>query len=334
MRILVTGGTGFIGSHTICELLARGYEVVVIDNLLNSSISCLEKIKEITGKEVKFYKGNVQNKELLTSIFKENKIEGVIHFAGLKAVGESVKKPILYYDNNLSSTLTLIEVMSEFNCKNLVFSSSATVYGNPEKLPLTEDCRIGGTTNPYGTTKLMIEQILQDVYVSDPEWSIAILRYFNPIGAHPSGLIGENPNGIPNNLMPYIVKVATGELPKLQIFGNDYNTKDGTGVRDYIHVVDLAKGHIKAIEKINNKTGIDCYNLGTGIGYSVLDLVRTFQEVNQIEIPYEIVKRRPGDVEAIYANPDYAKKELGWSAKKSIEEMCRDSYNYILKTKK
>lgn len=329
MKILVTGGTGYIGSHTSVELLNNNYEVVIVDNLCNSKRDVVDKIESITGKQVIFYKGDVCDKNILRKIFKENKIDAVIHFAGLKAVGESVQKPLLYYRNNLDSTLTLLEVMNENNCKKLVFSSSATVYGKPKTLPIKEDFPLQ-TTNPYGQTKLMIENILRDLYTSDNEWSIALLRYFNPIGAHESGLIGENPNGIPNNLMPYIIKVATGELPKLNVFGNDYNTKDGTGVRDYIHVVDLARGHIKAIEKILNTQEINCYNLGTGKGYSVLDIINTFEKVNNVKINYTITERRPGDIDACYADPSYAKKELGWEAEKDIEEMCRDSYNFIL----
>ena len=332
MKILVTGGCGFIGSHTCVELLNNNYEVVVVDNLSNSKADVVDKIEEITGKKVKFYEGDVCNKNTLEKIFEENKIDAVIHFAGLKAVGESVAKPLMYYRNNIDSTLTLLEVMNENNCKKIVFSSSATVYGSPKSLPIKEDFPLG-TTNPYGTTKLMIEGILKDLYTSDNEWSIAILRYFNPIGAHESGLIGENPNGIPNNLMPYIIKVATHELPCLSVFGNDYNTPDGTGVRDYIHVVDLAKGHIKAIEKVIKENKVDCYNLGTGHGYSVLDLVNTFERVNNIKVEYKIVERRPGDIDACYANPSYAKQELGWEATKKIEEMCKDSYNYIIKSK-
>ena len=328
MKVLVTGGCGFIGSHTCCELLDSGYEVVVIDNLCNSKKEVIDKIKEITNKNVSFYEADVCDKEALRTIFKENEIDSVIHFAGLKAVGESVSKPIMYYRNNLDSTLSLLEVMNEFNCKKLVFSSSATVYGTPASLPIKEDFPLS-TTNPYGSTKLMIENILKDLYTSDNEWSIAILRYFNPIGAHKSGLIGENPNGIPNNLMPYIIKVSTGELPVLSVFGNDYDTLDGTGVRDYIHVVDLAKGHIKAIEKVTNSIGVDCYNLGTGHGYSVLELVNTFERVNNIKVNYKIVDRRPGDIAECYADPAYAKQELNWQAEKDIEEMCRDSYNFV-----
>lgn len=333
MKILVTGGTGYIGSHTAVELLNSGYEIVIIDNFSNSKSDVLDKIKLITNKDFKFYEGDVCNKDLLRKIFNENKIDAVIHFAGYKAVGESVKKPIMYYRNNIDSTLSLIEVMNEFNCKKIVFSSSATVYGNPTNLPIKEDFPLS-TTNPYGSTKLMIENILRDLYISDNDWSIALLRYFNPIGAHISGLIGENPKGIPNNLMPYIVKVANKELDKLSIFGNDYDTKDGTGVRDYIHVVDLAKGHIKAIEKIFKDKGIDAYNLGTGIGYSVLDLVTTFEKVNNIKVPYKITDRRPGDIASCYADSSYALEKLNWKAEKGIEEMCRDSYNFVLNSKK
>ncbi len=329
MKILVTGGCGFIGSHTCCELLDNNYEVVIIDNLCNSKRNVIDKIKKITGKDIAFYEEDVCNKEALKVIFEEHKIDAVVHFAGLKAVGESVAKPLMYYRNNLDSTLSLLEVMNEYNCKKIVFSSSATVYGTPESLPIKEDFPLS-TTNPYGSTKLMIEDIMRDLYVSDNDWSIALLRYFNPIGAHKSGLIGENPNGIPNNLMPYIIKVATGELPELSVFGNDYDTPDGTGVRDYIHVVDLAKGHIKAIEKVLSTKEVDCYNLGTGKGYSVLDLVKTFEKVNDVKVNYRITDRRPGDIAACYADPAYALKKLGWKAEKDIEEMCRDSYNFII----
>ncbi len=332
MKILVTGGCGYIGSHTVCELLDNNYEVIIIDNLCNSKKSVIDKIKEITKKEVKFYEFDLSDKQSLEKVFVENKIDAVIHFAGLKAVGESVEKPLMYYRNNLDSTMTLLEVMNKFDCKKLVFSSSATVYGLPKTLPIKENFPLK-TTNPYGTTKLMIEKILNDLYISDSNWSIAILRYFNPIGAHESGLLGENPNGIPNNLMPYIIKVATKELPYLNVFGNDYNTKDGTGVRDYIHVVDLAKGHLCAIDKVVKETGIDFYNLGTGIGYSVLDLVKTFEKVNNIKIDYKIVDRRKGDIDACYADVSYAKEKLNWEAKKGIEEMCKDSYNFIVKNK-
>lgn len=329
MKILVTGGTGYIGSHTVVELLNNDYEVIIIDNLCNSDASVIDKIEKITNKKVTFYKEDVCNKKALQTIFKKNKIDAVLHFAGLKAVGESVAKPLMYYRNNLDSTLTLLEVMQENNCKKLVFSSSATVYGSPASLPIKEDFPLS-VTNPYGQTKLMIENILRDLYKADNEWSIALLRYFNPIGAHESGLIGENPQGIPNNLMPYIIKVATNELPCLNIFGDDYDTKDGTGVRDFIHVVDLAKGHIKALERIKNHQEIDCYNLGTGQGYSVLDLVNTFEKVNNIKIKYKISERRPGDIAACYADPTYAKEKLGWQAEKNIEEMCKDSYKFVI----
>lgn len=332
MKILVTGGLGYIGSHTCVELLNENYEVIVIDNLSNSSIDVKDKIKEITKKGITFYEGDVCDEEIVEKIFTDNKIDAVIHFAGYKAVGESVEKPIMYYQNNLLSTLTLCRVMQKHNCKKLAFSSSATVYGSPKSLPIKEDFPLS-TTNPYGTTKLMIEQILNDIYLSDKDFSIAVLRYFNPIGAHKSGLIGENPKGVPNNLMPYIVRIASGELECLSVFGDDYDTKDGTGVRDYIHVVDLAKGHIKAIEKVLKTTGIDYYNLGTGNGYSVLDLVKTFEAVNNIKVNYKIVARRPGDIAACFADPTKAYKQLGWKAELGIEDMCRDSYNYILKNK-
>jgi len=332
MKILVTGGCGYIGSHTCVELLNEGYEAVIVDNFSNSKKDVLDKIKEITHKDFKFYQGDVCDKDLMEKIFSNEKIDAVIHFAGYKAVGESVKKPLMYYRNNIDSTLTLCEVMSEHNVKKLVFSSSATVYGSPKSLPIKEDFPLS-TTNPYGSTKLMIEGILKDLYISDNEWSIAVLRYFNPIGAHESGLIGENPNDIPNNLMPYIVKVATGELECLSIFGNDYDTKDGTGVRDYIHVVDLSKGHLKAIEKIKNETGIDYYNLGTGNGYSVLEIVNNFSKVNNVKVNYKITERRPGDIAECYADPSYAKEKLGWTATKGIEEMCRDAYNFVIKNK-
>lgn len=328
MKILVTGGTGFIGSHTCVELLNSGYDVVIIDNLSNSKREVKDYIEKITAKKVPFYEGDVCDKNVLKKIFNEHKIDAIIHFAGYKAVGESVLKPLMYYRNNLDSTLSLLEVANEFNVKKFVFSSSATVYGKPKKLPIKEDFPLS-TTNPYGTTKLIIEGILRDLYKSDNEWSIAILRYFNPIGAHKSGLIGENPNGIPNNLMPYIIKVATGELDCLGVFGNDYDTHDGTGVRDYIHVVDLAKGHVKAIEKIINETGCDAYNLGTGKGYSVLDLVNTFMKVNNVKVNYEMKERRKGDIDACYADPSYAYEKLGWKAEKSIKDMCADAYNFV-----
>ena len=332
MNILVTGGCGYIGSHTCCELLNKGHNVIIIDNLSNSKKEVVNYIKEITGRDVTLYIGDVCDKDLLRKIFNENKIDSVIHFAGYKAVGESVKLPLKYYRNNLDSTLSLCEVMSEFDCKNLVFSSSATVYGIPKKLPIKEDFPLS-TTNPYGTTKLMIERILKDLYTSDNTWHIALLRYFNPIGAHSSGLLGEDPNGIPNNLMPYIVKVATGELECLSIFGDDYDTKDGTGVRDYIHVVDLALGHIAAIHKIDKEPGVYTYNLGTGVAYSVLDLVKTFSKVNNIIVNYKIAPRRPGDIAECYADTTKASDELQWHATKTIEDMCRDSYNFAIKNK-
>ncbi len=332
MKVLVTGGLGFIGSHTCVELLNSGYEVVIVDNLSNSSIDVLEKIEEITSKRPKFYDIDVCDKEEVKKVFRVNKIDAVIHFAGYKAVGESVREPLKYYRNNLDSTLTLLEVMKKENCHNFVFSSSATVYGNPKELPIKEDFPLS-TTNPYGTTKLMIERILADLSKADKEMSIIVLRYFNPIGAHKSGLLGENPRGIPNNLMPYIVRVATKELEMLSVFGNDYDTHDGTGVRDYIHVVDLAKGHIKALEKCVRFKGIEYYNLGTGTGYSVLDLVKTFEEVNNVKVPYKIVDRRPGDIDACYADPGKAYEEIGFKAELGIEDMCRESYNYILKNK-
>ena len=328
MKVLVTGGCGYIGSHTCVELLNEDHEVIIVDNLSNSKEEVVKTIEDITSKQIKFYKGDICDKELVTKIFKENKIDVVIHFAGLKAVGESVEKPLLYYKNNIGSTITLCEVMKEFNCKKIIFSSSATVYGNPEKLPITEDMKVGNTTNPYGTSKLFIEQILKDIYTSDNEWGITILRYFNPIGAHKSGLLGENPNGIPNNLMPYIVKVACGELPCLQVFGNDYDTKDGTGIRDYIHVVDLAKGHVKALDKIKNKVGVNIYNLGTGNGYSVLEMINTFEKVNGIKINYKIVNRRPGDIASCYADSSKAYRELGWKAELDLSDMISSSYNY------
>lgn len=332
MRILVTGGTGYIGSHTIVELIKYGYEVVAVDNFSNSKKEVLEKIKLITGKTIKFYKIDVCNKEDLRKVFEENKIDAVIHFAGYKAVGESVAKPLLYYRNNIDSTLSLLEVMNEFNVKKIVFSSSATVYGKPEKLPLDENSKLG-VTNPYGATKLYIEGILNDLYISDNEWSIAVLRYFNPVGAHESGLIGEDPNGIPNNLMPYIVKVATRELPQLNVFGDDYDTPDGTGVRDYIHITDLSLGHISALNYIDKNKGIDFYNLGTGHGYSVLQMVDAFERVNNVEIPYKIVPRRDGDVAECYADTKYAKEKLNWEAKYGLEDMVKSAYNYVLKSK-
>ena len=334
MKILVAGGAGYIGSHTSVELLNAGYEIVVADNFYNSKPDALEAIKHITGKDFKFYEVDLCDKEASRAIFKENKIDAVIQFAGYKAVGESVAKPIEYYQNNIMSTLVLTDLMREYGCKKIVFSSSATVYGDPEVVPITENTRTGGTTNPYGTSKLFIEQILTDIAKSDPELSVVLLRYFNPIGAHRSGLIGENPNGIPNNLMPYIVKVANGDLPQLSVFGNDYPTKDGTGVRDYIHVVDLALGHIKAVEKAAKDNGVHIYNLGTGTGYSVLELVHTFEKVNNIKVNYRITDRRPGDIATCYADTTKAREELGWVAKYGVEEMCRDAWNFVSQTKK
>ena len=334
MSVLVTGGAGYIGSHTVVELLNENKEVIVVDNFSNSKPEMLDKIKKITNKDFKFYELDYSNKEKMDKVFAENKIDSVIHFAGYKAVGESVEKPIEYYTNNVSGTLNLLDVMRKHNVKTIIFSSSATVYGDPEIVPITEMCKIGGTTNPYGSSKLFIEQILKDVYKSDNTWDICILRYFNPIGSHESGIIGEEPQGRPNNLMPYIVRVATGELEELSIFGNDYNTPDGTGVRDYIHVVDLAKGHIKALEKLEKeKSGIYIYNLGTGKGYSVLDMVHAFEKTTGQKIKYKITERRAGDIATCYADPSKAKKELGWVAEKGIEDMCRDSWNFIVSNK-
>ena len=332
MSILVTGGAGFIGSHTAVELLNKGYDVIIVDNLVNSKESVIDSIKEITGKAPKFYNVDLLDKEKVDKIFDENKdIEAVIHFAALKAVGESVEKPILYYENNLQSTLVLVRAMQDHKVKRIVFSSSATVYGDPEKAPITEDMPVGAATNPYGETKVMIERILTDIYNADHEWSVMLLRYFNPIGAHESGLIGESPNGIPNNLMPYINQVALGKLDHLRVFGNDYDTPDGTGVRDYIHVVDLAKGHIKAIERCEKTTGVETYNLGTGIGYSVLDIVKNFEKATGIKIKYEIAPRRAGDIAECYADPTKAEKVLGWKAEKDLEQMCKDSWNFTKK---
>ena len=331
MKILVTGGIGYIGSHTVVELLNNDYEVIIVDNLINSKIEVIDKIKKLTNKDFTFIKGDVCDYELMSNIFDNNKIDAVIHFAGLKAVGESVEKPLEYYANNVGSTINLIKVMQEHNCKNIVFSSSATVYGTPKTVPIKEDFPLS-TTNPYGTTKLINEWILSDVYKADNGWKVTLLRYFNPIGAEKSGLLGEDPKDTPNNLMPYIVRVAIGKLNHLNVFGNDYPTHDGTGVRDYIHVVDLAKGHVKALE--NNGQGLFIYNLGTGKGYSVLDLVNTFEKVNNVHIPYKITERRAGDVAQCYANPSKAKKEMGWEAEFNIEDMCKDSYNFIIKQEK
>ena len=329
MNIFVTGCCGYIGSHTCVELLNAGYNVIGLDNFSNSKKDVLEKIEKITTKKVKFYEGNMLDKEILSKIFYENKIDCVIDFAAYKAVGESVAKPVEYYINNVSSVLTLLSVMKENNCKRLVFSSSATVYGDPEVVPITEDAKTGGTTNPYGTSKLFVEQILKDLYNSDKEWDICILRYFNPIGAHESGLIGEDPKGIPANLMPYISKVASGKLECLSIFGDDYDTKDGTGVRDYIHVVDLAIGHIKAVEKLEKeKQGLYIYNLGTGEGYSVLEMVHAFEKTNNLKVPYKIVERRSGDIAMCYSSPKKAKEELGFSCEKTLDDMVRDAYHY------
>ena len=332
MAILLPGGAGFIGSHTAVELLEQGREVVIIDNFSNSTYKVLDKIKEITGKDFKFYEIDYLDKEKLEKVFEENQIDAVINFAGFKAVGESVEKPIEYYYNNIAGALVVLDTMRKYGCKRFIFSSSATVYGEPEKMPITEDTATGGTTNPYGTTKLYIEQILKDIYKSDDTWDICILRYFNPVGAHESGLIGEEPKGIPNNLMPYVARVASGTLKELSVFGNDYNTPDGTGVRDYIHVVDLAKGHIKALEKLEKeKKGLYIYNLGTGHGVSVLDMVKGFEKATGRKVPYKVVPRRPGDIAICYADPKKAKEELGWMAEKNIEDMCKDSWNYIEK---
>ena len=324
--ILVTGGAGFIGSHTLVELLNKNYDVVVLDNLCNASEESLRRVEKITGKHVKFYLGDIRDAKIYHKIFTENKISAVIHFAGLKAVGESCKIPLTYYENNINGTLVLLEGMRKYNCKTIVFSSSATVYGVPERLPLDEECRLS-TTNPYGSTKLMLENILTDLYKSDNEWNIILLRYFNPVGAHESGLIGEDPKGIPNNLMPYVAQVATGKLQKIKVFGNDYNTHDGTGVRDYIHVVDLALGHVAAIENIK-VPGVHIYNLGTGIGYSVLDIIHAFEKACGKTLPYEIVARRPGDIDACYACADKAKNELHWVAKHNLDDMCKSQWNW------
>lgn len=329
MRVLVTGGCGYIGSHTCVELINKGFDVIVLDNLSNSNVEVLEKIKMLTNYSVKFYKGDMIDGNLLDKIFSENEINAVIDFAAYKAVGESVLKPIEYYKNNVVTVLELVSAMSRHNCKRLVFSSSATVYGTPEVVPITEDAKTGGTTNPYGTSKLFVEQILKDLYKSDDSWDIAILRYFNPIGAHQSGLLGEAPNGIPANLMPYIAKVAKGELEVLSIFGDDYPTKDGTGVRDYVHVVDLAIGHIKALKKLEKEgKGLFIYNLGTGIGYSVLDIVKAFEKANGIKVNYKIAPRRAGDIACSYSDPSKAREELGFVATRSLEDMCRDAWNF------
>ena len=328
MSILVTGGAGYIGSHTVVELLNAGYEVVVLDNLSNSSKESLNRIKIITRKEVTFYEADISDRSTLQKIFKTENITSCIHFAGLKAVGESVSIPLEYYSNNITGTLTLLDEMRKHNIKNFIFSSSATVYGDPAFVPITEECPKGSCTNPYGWTKSMLEQILTDLHTADPEWNIILLRYFNPIGAHESGIIGEDPNGIPNNLMPIITQVAVGKLPELGITGDDYDTPDGTGVRDYIHVVDLADGHVKALKKIDEKCGLEIYNLGTGTGYSVLEMVKNFEEVNGVKVPHSIKPRRPGDIATCYANADKAKAELGWQAKYGIREMCASAWNW------
>jgi len=327
MAVLVTGGAGYIGSHTCVELLESGKDIVVVDNFCNSKPEALNRIKKITGKDFKFYEADLLDREAVKKIFDENEIESVIHFAGLKAVGESVSIPLRYYHNNITSTLILCEEMAAHGVKKIVFSSSATVYGSPKTVPIKEDFELH-TTNPYGSTKLMIEDILRDLYVSDKEWSVALLRYFNPIGAHKSGLIGEDPNGIPNNLLPYVAQVAVGKLPCLSVYGNDYPTHDGTGVRDYIHVVDLAIGHLRAVEKVEKDTGVHTYNLGTGNGYSVLDVVSAFEKASGRKVNYKIVDRRPGDIAVCFADASHAKDELGWVAERGIEEMCADSWNF------
>ena len=328
MSILVTGGAGYIGSHTCVELLQQGYDVVVVDNLCNSNAASLKRVEQLTGKNVTFYEGDVRDEQLLRRIFASHTVECVIHFAGLKAVGESVSLPWKYYDNNLTSTLVLTKVMADVGVKRIIFSSSATVYTSDNEMPLKETSRTGNCTNPYGWTKYMTEQILSGMAQADPQWSICLLRYFNPIGAHESGVIGEDPRGIPNNLMPYITQVAIGRREKLSVYGNDYDTPDGTGVRDYIHVVDLAKGHVAAVKYVDDHRGCEVFNLGTGKGYSVLEMVRTFQEVNLVELPYEIAPRRPGDLPTCYADPSKSREVLNWRAEKDLEDMCRDSWNW------
>lgn len=328
MKLLITGGAGFIGSHTVIELQNAGHDVVVADNLSNSSEKALERAEQITGKKIPFYRADIRNRDEMNAIFEQNQLDGCIHFAGLKAVGESVEKPLEYYDNNVSGTLVLLDVMRKHGCKNIIFSSSATVYGDPDTVPITEDCPKGMCTNPYGQTKSMIEQIMMDMQKADPEWNVVLLRYFNPIGAHPSGLIGEDPNGIPNNLMPYITQVAVGKREELGVFGNDYDTPDGTGVRDYIHVVDLARGHVRALDAIEKRCGLEIFNLGTGRGYSVLEVVHAFEKANGLTIPYSIKPRRAGDIATCYSDPSKAARELGWKAQYGIEDMCRDSWNW------
>ena len=328
MNILLTGGAGYIGSHTIIELDKKGHSVVVVDNLVNSNKEALRRVGEIIGKNIPFVQADVRDRVAMEAVFADNAIDAVIHFAGLKAVGESVAKPLEYYENNMNATFVLLDVMRSHGCKNIIFSSSATVYGNPAEIPITEDCPKGQCTNPYGQTKSMLEEVLKDVQKADPEWNVVLLRYFNPIGAHKSGRIGENPNGIPNNLMPYITQTAVGLRKELGIFGNDYDTPDGTGVRDYIHVVDLASAHVAALQAIQRNCGLAVYNIGTGRGYSVLDVVKAFEKVNNVNVPYSIKPRRPGDIATCYCNPAKAKAELGWEAQYDIEDMCRDSWNW------
>lgn len=328
MNILVTGGAGYIGSHTCVELLNAGYGVIVIDNLYNSNQKAIDRIEQITGKKVKFYENDVLDRDALEKIFSENSIDAVIHFAGLKAVGESVHKPIEYYHTNIGGTLTLVDVMREHNCRNIIFSSSATVYGDPAEIPISENCPKGTCTNPYGWTKWMQEQILTDIHTADLSWNVILLRYFNPIGAHKSGLIGEDPKGIPNNLLPYVAQVAIGKLPQINVFGDDYDTPDGTGVRDYIHVVDLARGHVKAVERLAKNDGVFICNLGTGKGYSVLDVIHAFEKACGHKLKYEIKPRRDGDIATCYCNPEKAKKELGWTAEYTLDDMCADSWRW------
>ncbi len=330
MEVLVTGGAGYIASHANIELLNAGYEIAVVDNLVNASRESITRVETLTGKKIPFYEVDLRNQEALDSVFAKEKIDAVIHFAGLKAVGESCGKPLEYFDNNLYGTICLLKAMKKYQVKSLVFSSSATVYGLPEKVPVAEDFPLS-VSNPYGRTKLIIEEMLQDIHQADPEFQVALLRYFNPIGAHESGEIGEDPNGIPNNLLPYVAKVAAGQLDFVRVFGNDYGTPDGTGVRDYIHVVDLAIGHVRALEKLQSKPGLVIYNLGTGIGYSVLEVIRNFEKACQRKIPYQIVERRPGDIDVCYADVEKAKRELGWEAKRDIAQMCRDAWNWQMK---
>ncbi len=328
MKILLTGGAGFIGSHTLIELVAAGHEAVVVDNLYNSSPIALKRVEKIVGKAVPFYQTDVRDREGMDRVFAEHKFDACIHFAGLKAVGESVEKPLEYYENNMNGTFVLLDAMRRHGCKNIIFSSSATVYGDPAQIPITEECPKGKCTNPYGQTKSMLEEVMMDVQKADPEWNVVLLRYFNPIGAHQSGTIGENPNGIPNNLMPYITQTAIGKRKELGVFGKDYDTPDGTGVRDYIHVVDLARAHVAALQAIERKQGIAIYNIGTGRGYSVLDVVNAFMYANGVDVPYSIKPRRAGDIATCYCDPSKAKRELGWEAQYGIEDMCRDSWNW------